>query len=258
MQIATPAGRRNENEKASSERNADVTLLSRILSKAGNSEPTHGKIREDREENRSASSDLDGKYRENGTGTRKRKEIKKRNLARSDRKKRNVRNERTEDGGRGERRVARAEETDSPNYKFPPKSRGARYTKTFSADPNASHGANDAPRRRRRRRRAARRWVTHGRGCTLQSNPEKRGKRIKKAICREIIKTKTGGEGAGESVEGPRREEGEEDRGKVEKERASEGEKQRERERERERESKIVPDGARGTTRTNARGEGER
>lgn len=30
----------------------------------------------------------------------------------------------------------------------PPKKPGARYTKTFSAGPNASHGANDAPPRR--------------------------------------------------------------------------------------------------------------
>lgn len=67
----------------------------------------------------------------------------------------------------------------------------ARDTQRHLAGPNASHGANDAPSRRGAAIYARHAGGSHRRGCTLQSNPEKGGKRIKKAICRDIIKTKT-------------------------------------------------------------------
>jgi len=93
-----------------------------------------------------------------------------------------------------EDRKRKRERVKSPSFQItnPPKKPGARYTKTFSAEPNASHGANDAPPPRAAWLYMCGTQVGHRRGCTLQSNLRKReGKRIKKAICREIIKMKT-------------------------------------------------------------------
>jgi len=83
-------------------------------------------------------------------------------------------------GGKGREAEGR-ERNPSLQITNPPKKPGARYTKTFSAGPNASHGANDAPPPRAARLYTCGTQVGHRRGCTLQSNPRKRGgKELKK------------------------------------------------------------------------------
>lgn len=134
-----------------------------------------------------AKTDRTTRARAISTKSRKREEIKKRNLPRPGTKKR-----------RNVRRCERVGRWKIQNGARVSKLQILRKSRTRDTQrhltPSRMHLTAQTMRRRRAWRgyiRAARRWVT-GVGVHYNQIPEKRGgKRIKKAICREIIKTKT-------------------------------------------------------------------